>query len=60
MSPANSYTNKKALRKVCIYTYTAIIPEHLFQRFGGVESTVVATGLVAVLFPTIATTVIRI
>ncbi len=43
-----------------IYTYTAIIPEHLFQRFGGVESTVVATGLVAVLFSTIATTVIRI
>ena len=29
---------------------TAIIPEHLFQRSGGVESCVVATGLVAVLF----------
>nr|DAN19667.1 MAG TPA: hypothetical protein [Caudoviricetes sp.] len=41
---------QKTLRKVCIYTYTAIIPEHLFQRFGGVESTVTATGLVAVLF----------
>lgn len=53
MSPANSYTNKKTLRKVCIYTYTAIIPEHLFQRFGGVESTVTATGLVAVLFSAI-------
>lgn len=53
MSPANSYTNKKTLRKVCIYTYTAIIPEHLFQRFGGVESTVTATGLVAVFFSAI-------
>lgn len=41
------------MRKVCIYTYTAIIPEHLFQRFGGVESTVTATGLVAVLFSAI-------
>lgn len=40
--------------------YTAILPEHLFQRFGGVESLVVATGLVAVfLFCQIATTSIR-
>ena len=41
------------MRKVCIYTYTAIIPEHLFQRFGGVESTVTATRLVAVFFSAI-------
>ena len=41
-----------------LYTYTAIIPEHLFQRFGGVESTVRAPGLVAVIFSTIALTVV--
>ena len=45
MSSANPYTNKKTLRRsMLIIRNTAIIPEHLFQRFGGVESCVVSNG----------------